>query len=385
MIPRSRNLRIALAVGVLLVLGIGLIAFRPRAATTLTYVPVDRGDVVQFVVASGTVNPVQLIEVGTYVSGVIDQLHCDYNTEVRKGQLCARIDPKPYVVAVDQARANLDAAAAQLAKDQAARTYAAQSRQRQAQLAATDSTSGDAVDAAANALSQADAQIAVDKAQLAQKQAALEAANVNLGYTRITSPVSGVVVARNVTAGQTVAASFQTPTLFLIAEDLTKMQVDANVSESDIALIHTGARATFTVDAWPGRSFEGRVVQVRQAPISVQNVITYDVVIAVDNSALQLKPGMTATAHFILADARNVLRVPSQALRFTPPGASPRPKGQRGVYVDRGGHLALVEVTQGLDDGTFTEVRSPSLQTGDRVAIGVASGPRSPATTGPRL
>jgi len=385
MIPRSRNLRIALAVGALLVLGIALIAFRPRAAATLTYVPVDRGDVVQFVVASGTVNPVQLIEVGTYVSGVIDQLHCDYNTEVRKGQLCARIDPKPYVVAVDEARANLDAAAAQLAKDQAARTYAAVSRKRQAELAETQSTSGDAVDAAANALSQADAQIAVDKAQLAQKQAALEAANVNLGYTRITSPVSGVVVSRNVTAGQTVAASFQTPTLFLIAEDLTKMQVDANVSESDIALIHTGARATFTVDAWPGRSFEGRVVQVRQAPISVQNVITYDVVIAVDNSALQLKPGMTATAHFILADARNVLRVPSQALRFTPPGASPRPKGQRGVYVDRGGHLTLLEVTQGLDDGTFTEVRSPSLQTGDRVAIGVASGPRSPATTGPRL
>ncbi len=382
---RSRNIRLALAVGAVVALSASLFALRPRVGARLTYVPVDRGDVVQVVVASGTINPVKLIEVGTYVSGVIDRVSCDYNTQVRKGQLCARIDPKPYGVAVDQAKANLAAAAAQLAKDTAARSYAAVTHRRQAQLAATDSTSGDAVDAAANALAQADAQISLDTAQLAQRQAALEAAEVNLDYTRITSPVSGVVVSRNVTAGQTVAASFQTPTLFLIAEDLTKMQVDANVSESDIAQIHTGARATFTVDAWPGRAFEGRVVQVRQAPLSVQNVITYDVVIAVDNSALHLKPGMTATAHFILADARDVLRVPSQAVRFTPPDMPARPKGQRGVYVERGGHLVLVAVTQGLDDGAFTEVRSPALQIGDRVAIGVASGPPGPAINGPRL
>ena len=182
--------------------------------------------------------------------------------------------------------------------------------------------SHDAADAARDANKQALALVELDAATVAQKAAVLKAAQINLNYTNIVSPVDGTVVSRNVTAGQTVAASFQTPTLFLIATDLTKMQVDTNVSESDIAGAVQGASASFTVDAFPNRTFQGRVAQVRQAPISVQNVITYDVVITVANPGLLLKPGMTATAKIVKAQARNVLRVPSQALRFTPAGAA---------------------------------------------------------------
>ena len=269
----------------------------PRYVTTA----VTQGDVVTTITASGSVNPVVVVQVGTYVSGTIVTLSCDYNTRVHKGQLCAKIDPKPYQIIVDQDQAELDVAKAQLVKDQANVVYTKINHERLDLLFSEDSTSHDAADAALNAYNQAVALVGLDVAQIAQKAAALKAAQINLDYTNIVSPVDGTVVSRNVTAGQTVAASFQTPTLFLIATDLTKMQVDTNVSESDIAGAVEGANASFTVDAFPKRTFQGRVAQVRQAPVSVQNVITYDVVITVDNPDLLLKPGMTATARIVTA------------------------------------------------------------------------------------
>ena len=290
----------------------------PRYVT----IAVTQGDVVTTITASGSVNPVVVVEVGTYVSGTIETLSCDYNTRVHKGQLCAKIDPKPYQVVVDQDQADLDLAKAQLVKDRANVVYTKITHERDDLLYSEDSISHDAADAALNNYDQAVALVDLDVAQIAQKAAALKAAQINLNYTNIVSPVEGTVVSRNVTAGQTVAASFQTPTLFLIATDLTKMQVDTNVSESDIAGAVEGADASFTVDAFPNRTFQGRVAQVRQAPVSVQNVITYDVVITVDNLDLALKPGMTATAKIVTARSLNVLRVPSQALRFTPSAAA---------------------------------------------------------------
>ena len=216
---------------------------------------------------------------------------------------------------------------------------------------------------------------------IAQKAAVLKAAQINLNYTNIVSPVDGTVVSRNVTAGQTVAASFQTPTLFLIATDLTKMQVDTNVSESDIAGAVEGANASFTVDAFPQRTFQGRVAQVRQAPISVQNVITYDVVIAVANPDLLLKPGMTATAKIVTAQALNVLRVPSQALRFTPAGAAKpgtatavKAGQRRGLGGARRQAGLAVPVTVGLDDDTFAEIKSGDLKVGDQVVTSAGCG-----------
>ena len=196
--------------------------------------------------------------------------------------------------------------------------YAQLNYTRTASLAAHSFASQDAADNAKSVYEQAKAQIALDAATIEQRQAQLAASQVNLGYTDIISPVDGTVVSRNVTMGQTVAASFQTPTLFLIATDLTKMQVDTNVSESDIGAIKEGNAARFTVDAFPNRMFQGAVAQVRQSPQTVQNVVTYDVVVGVDNTDLALKPGMTATAQIIIAERDDVLRVPDQALRFTP-------------------------------------------------------------------
>ena len=304
---------IGVAVAGAAVIGGGMTYWIIHRAPAVRYVtaPVTRGDVVTTITASGSVNPVVTVQVGTYVSGAIQSLSCDYNTRVHNGHLCAKIDPKPYQAIVDEDRANLEAARAQVVKDRANLAYTAISLRRENTLLKEDSTSRDAADIARNANDQALALVRLDVAQVDQRAATLEAAQVNLNYTNIVSPVDGTVVSRNVNVGQTVAASFSTPTLVLIAADLTKMQVDTNVSESDIAGAHVGARASFTVDAFAKHTFKGTVTQVRQAPISVQNVITYDVVVTVANPDLLLKPGMTATTKISIAQARNIVRVPS--------------------------------------------------------------------------
>jgi HlyD family secretion protein len=377
----------AIVVGGTAVYWIASRAAPPRYATTA----VTQGDVVTTITASGSVNPVVVVMVGTYVSGTIETLSCDYNTRVHKGQLCAKIDPKPYQMIVDQDKAELDVAKAQLVKDQAHVVYTKTNHERLDLLFSEDSTSHDAADAALDAYHQAVALVGVDVAQIAQKAAALQAAQINLDYTNIVSPVDGTVVARNVTAGQTVAASFQTPTLFLIATDLTKMQVDTNVSESDIAGALEGAHATFTVDAFPKRTFQGQVAQVRQAPVSVQNVITYDVVITVDNSELLLKPGMTATARIITAESAQVLRVPSQALRFTPTAvsksgpANAMKSGQQLVWLWRDGKLVSIAVTVGLVGDSFAEIKPGELKPGDQVVTSEAAAGAAPAASTPSL
>jgi HlyD family secretion protein len=377
----------AVLVGGAVIYWIANLAAPPSYATTA----VTQGDVVTTITASGSVNPVVVVQVGTYVSGTIETLSCDYNTRVHKGQLCAKIDPKPYQVIVDQDRADLDVAKAQLVKDRANVVYTKISHQRADLLFSEDSTSHDAADAALNAYNQAVALVNLDIALIAQKAAALKASQINLDYTNIVSPVDGTVVSRNVSAGQTVAASFQTPTLFLIATDLTKMQVDTNVSESDIAGAVEGANASFTVDAFPMRTFAGRVAQVRQAPVSVQNVITYDVVIMVDNPGLLLKPGMTATAKIVTAQSLKVLRVPSQALRFTPAAAAKLglaktlESGKRVIWVERAGKLVSIPVTVGLVDDTFAEIKAGDLKLGDQVVTSEATADAPKVSSTPSL
>ena len=381
-----------LAAGTLLIGGAAAYWMANRAAPP-RYVTsaVTRGDVVTTITASGSVNPVVIVQVGTYVSGTIATLSCDYNTRVQKGQLCAKIDPRPYQVIVDQDQADLAVAKAQLAKDRANVVYTKITHERDDLLLSEDSTSHDVADAALNAYNQAVALVDLDVAQVAQKTAALKAAQINLNYTNIVSPVEGTVVSRNVSAGQTVAASFQTPTLFLIATDLTKMQVDTNVSESDIAGAVEGADASFTVDAFPNRTFQGRVAQVRQAPVSVQNVITYDVVITVDNLDLALKPGMTATARIVTARSPNVLRVPSQALRFTPAAAATLglaktvKSGQAVVWVLRGGKPVEIPVTVGLVNDTLAEIKAGDLKLTDQVVTSEAAAGAPKASSKPSL
>jgi len=356
--------------------------------------PVTRGAVTRAVTATGTVNPVLTIIVGTYVSGVIQDLSCDYNTQVKRGQICAKIDPRPYQTVVDQNRANLTAAKAQVEKSKVSLTYAQLTYDRMARLGQTNAVSKDAVDNAKNLLDQARAQVGVDEADIALHEAQLATAQVNLDYTNIVSPVDGTVVSRNVTMGQTVAASFQTPTLFLIATDLTKMQVDTNVSESDIGGITDGDKSIFTVDAFPKRTFEGTVVQVRQSPQTVQNVVTYDVVVGIDNADLALKPGMTAANRIITDQRTDVLRVPSQALRYAPVTAgATRRTGTAGrtrtaeqgrVWVLRDGKAVRVAVTTGLDDDTYTEIVKGELKADDQVII-AEQRTNSSKTAPPRL
>ena len=360
-----------------------------RSTQPVRYVtlPVTRGAITRTVTATGTVNPELTVIVGSYVSGVIQQLFCDYNTQVKVGKICAKIDPAPYQTVVEQSQANLAVAKAQLQKDQAALDYAKITVERQTQLVQKNAATLDALDNAKSLYQQAMAQIGLDEATIQQRQAALDAAQVNLDYTNITSPVEGTVVSRNVTQGQTVAASFQTPTLFLIATDLMKMQVDTNVSESDIGGIKEGNKATFTVDAFPKRVFEGKVSQVRQSPQTVQNVITFDAVISVNNQDLALKPGMTASTRIVIDQRSDVIRVPNQALRYMPdqlatggteapsvPGA-PKPTSEASsLWILREDQPEAISVVPGLEDENFTEIVSGDIRPGDQVIIAEDTG-----------
>jgi len=369
--PRSRKYWLIAGLSALLIVAIAAAtwwALDERSSIHYVTAPVAKGAVIRTVTATGTVNPELTIIVGAAVSGIIQQLYCDYNTRVKKGQVCARIDPRPYQSVVDQNKASLAVAKAQLEKDKANLTYAKLALGRAATLLPTRAVSQDAYDSAKSTYGQAVAQITFDEATIQQRQASLDAAQVNLDYTDIVSPVDGTVVSRNVTMGQTVAASFQTPTLFLIATDLAKMQVDANVSESDIGGIKLGNKATFTVDAYAKRTFEGTVSQVRQSPQTVQNVVTYDVVISVNNSDLTLMPGMTAASRIVIDQRSDVIRVPNQALRYVPKDLAGAGKsGRAQIWLLRDGNPVAIPVVAGLDDDNFTEIVSGEVKPGDLV------------------
>jgi HlyD family secretion protein len=341
---------------------------------------VDRGPITAEVTATGTVNPVETVQVGTYVSGPVQTVSADFNTPVKKGQLLATIDSRPFELKVAAAEAELANARAALTKGRADLDLKERTWKRQRDLRGQGIVSQSDLDTAESEARQAEAQIALAAAAVRSAEARLAEARVNLDYTRIVSPVDGVVVSRNVSVGQTVAASFQTPTLFLVATDLTKMEVSASVSESDIGGVAVGQVVNFTVDAYPGSPFRGRVSQVRNSPVTVQNVVTYDVLVAVDNSELRLKPGMTANVSITTATRDDVIRIPTAALRFRPPVA-PGGEGAIAAAPPSGGHTAWVladdgtlhpvTVTTGIADERFTEVTG-GLAQGDRVVTGLA-------------
>ena len=335
--------------------------------------PASRGPIEATVSATGTLNPVHMVEVGTYASGRIESIEVDYNSPVTKGQLVAKIDPANALVRVQKARANVLSARARLRGAEADPRLKREQLERQRALHAETTVSRDRFESAETAFAQASAQVEIEQAQLAERKAELEDANVNLAHTDIRSPVDGIVLSRNINVGQTVAASFQTPTLFLIARDLSQMQVNSDVSEADIGQVAPGQRARFSVDAFPERVFEGTVRQVRNAPISVQNVVTYDVVVDFDNSELLLRPGMTATLTIITATRDDVLKVPRRALRFRPRGERPAIlKGRlRRLWVEReeGGAESL-EVRVGVGDDEFVEVSAAGLEEGDAIIVG---------------
>ncbi|WNG61022.1 efflux RND transporter periplasmic adaptor subunit [Archangium gephyra] len=397
------------------VVAAGVWLLKPKAkdpAASFETAAVQRRDVESRVTATGTVSALVTVQVGSQVSGRIQEILVDYNSPVKKGQVIARIDPQLLQAAVERARANLIAARANVQK---ARVEADNSR-RQAERSKTlrdqQFISQSELDTAESAAQVSQAQVTSSEASLAQAQAALNEAEVNLRYATIVSPTDGIVISRSVDVGQTVAASLQAPTLFTIAEDLRKMQVDTSVAESDVGRLQDGMRATFTVDAWPGVSFEGAIRQIRNASQTVQNVVTYDAVIDVANPELKLKPGMTANVTFITAHRENVVTVPNAALRFRPPeppagagaarqgpgvGGAGAPNGAgapggsrtfekpapgtKTVFVLSDGRPRPVRVKPGVTDGTYTEVEG-ELHEGDQVITATASGTQSTQGTG---
>lgn len=393
--------KIIIAVAVFIVVGTGLfLAFHSdKNSPKFITEKITRGNIKSTVSATGTVNAVTTVQVGTQVSGTIKQLFVDYNSPVKKGQLLAQIDPAVFEAQVGQARANLMSAKAAMEKAQVALRDTKITYERNKTLFAKNYIAKSDLDTAETNYLSAIAQIKVAQAQIQQTQAALDSASVNLKYSRILSPVNGTVISRNVDTGQTVAASFQTPTLFTIAQDLTKMQIDTSIDEADIGKINAGQNVAFTVDAYPELTFHGKVSVVRNAPITVSNVVTYDAVIIVDNPDLKLKPGMTANVSVETATVSGVLRVPNAALRFKPSttvksGADS--KGQKGTKKAKGPGVWILEnnkpkhikITTGISDGNYTEVKSGDISEGQEIIIDDAAAGKKktdPAAGAPRF
>ena len=282
---------------------------------------VTRGDLASQVTASGTLSPLVTVQVGAQVSGRIQELHADFNSRVEKGQVIARLEPQLFEADVAKANANLAAARAMVARAESELAQARRNHNRTSALASKQLVAQADADTALAAFQGAEAGVVSAKASLSQARAAVEQAKTNLGYTTILSPISGVVIARSVDRGQTVAASMQAPVLFTIAEDLAKMEVHTSVAESDVGRLAQGMAVEFTVDAFPSDRFEGTVKEVRYSPTTVQNVVTYDAVVSVDNRELKLRPGMTADVTFLVEKREDVVQVPNAALRFRPPPA----------------------------------------------------------------
>jgi HlyD family secretion protein len=389
-LARSRLARGALAVLVfgaaVLFLWRGSDAGREPAA--FTTVPLTRGDIVARVTATGTLSALVTVQVGSQVSGRISDILVDFNSPVKQGQVIARLDPQLFRATVEQARANRATAEANAARARVQAAEADRQARRADDLYAQKAVSVSDRDTARANAEAAHAAVDAAKAAIAQARAALLQAEINLAYTTIVAPTDGVVISRNVDVGQTVAATLAAPTLFTIAQDLRQMQVHTSVAEADVGRLAEGMAATFTVDAYPGQRFEGRVRQIRNAPQTLQNVVTYDAVIDVDNAELRLKPGMTANVSFTHAERRDVLRAPNAALRFHPPegmeGAeqpltSGAPPGQRTLWVLRDGVPQPVAVRTGVSDGTATEIVEGEVQVGEPLIVDAGEGDKKRA------
>jgi HlyD family secretion protein len=370
-------------------------------------VAVDRGDVAEVVGATGVLQAVITVQVGSQVSGTISQLFADFNSAVRKGEVIARLEPSAFLARLSQAQANLAAARANVERSQATIDDAKQKYERAQELSASQLVAPSDLESARATYQGAVAQHRASAAAVQQAEAALNQARVDLDHTVITAPVDGVVLARNVDIGQTVAASFQAPVLFVIANDLRQMQVNASIDEADIGHVRPGQDVDFSVDAFPEETFHGKVEQVRLQPVTTQNVVTYNTIISVDNESQRLMPGMTATVSVIVRKAENALRVPAAALRFRPEGFEEARGARRGRSAggagrstgrpggeDRGGHPGLVfelapggepephRVRVGLSDGRYVQVLE-GLEEGANVVTGADETGAPRAATSP--
>lgn len=419
--------RIAVIVGLALALGGGTAAwlkFKPEAAPTYRTVQPDRGKIAAKVTATGTLSALVTVQVGSQVSGRIQEIYVDFNSPVKKGQVLAKIDPQLTEAAVNQARANFLEAKSNYERAKVQADLARRQYERTKSLAEQQLIAMADLDSARASLEAAEAQVAGAKASMQRSEASLHQAEVNLAYTTILSPIDGVVISRDVNVGQTVQASMQAPTLFVIAQDLRKIQVDASIAEADMGKMRPGMKAEFTVDAYPDETFVGTVRQIRNSAVTVQNVVTYNAIIDVENPDLKLMPGMTANVSLIYDERENVLRIPNSALRFRPAaGTVERPKrpegdrrpgqnrpapadapaaavgapnasvvpgegrpglggapadaanpNRRTVWILENGKPRPVRITTGLSDGNLTEVVDGKLDESSQLIVDASNG-----------
>ena len=392
---------IILAVTILIAAIAGYFFYKRTPEVSYKTAKIERGPIVSTVAATGNLSAVTTVQVGTQVSGTIQKLYVDFNSRVKKGQAIAEIDPSLFNASVEQSQGNYLSAEANLQKAKVALADAERTFNRNKKMLTDGIISQGDFDAAETALQSSKAAVKGAEGALAQTRGSLMQSKTNLRYSTIRSPVDGVVISRAIDVGQTVAASFQTPTLFTIAQDLTKMQIEVSVDEADISRIKLHQKASFTVDSYPEQTFRGKVVQIRTAPVITQNVVTYVVVVNVDNSDMKLKPGMTANVSVEVAKNNDVLKLPPAALRFKPKSkgddAKERGNGERGgdssqrpvggggsqgggkggpgkgkgggqqVYILKDGKPVATQVKTGIANNSSIELIESTLKEGDEV------------------
>ena len=346
---------------------------------------IGKNTIVQVVEASGTINPVTTVNIGSQVSGLIKEIYVDFNSQVKKGQLLAQIDTSLFEAQLQQATANIANAKANYQKILAIMENDKKTYNRYKNLYARNFIAKSEFDLAEATYFSDVAQLDAAKAQISQAEASFKTASANMRYTKIISPVDGTVVSRAVDVGQTVAASFQTPTLFMVAQDLTNMQIETSVSEADIGKVKVGQEVNYTLDGYQDRVFHGRVTQVRISPTTVQNVVTYTVIVDVDNEEGLLIPGMTANVSIITSKKENINTVPNSALKFTPitKGTVQRYKEQ-GIWIMENNRPKRINISVGVSDDINTEVISKELNGDEVVIIGILNSKKSNKNRGPR-
>lgn len=379
-----------LKIVLLLVVLLGVVSFYLRSDEKIASyqtVKLAKGEITEKITASGIINPISTVNIGTQVSGTIAQIFVDYNSIVKKDELLAQIDPALFEATVAQRKAALDIAKAQVEVVQNDIVYYKKHLNRIRKLNSSQYSADKELELAQRDYDNAVVQLALEQAQVSQSQASLDSAETELRYTKIVSPVDGIVVSKEVEVGQTVAASFQTPTLFNVAEDLTKMQIEASVVEADIAKVQEGQTVEFSVDSFPDETFYGLVTQVRNNPITTSNVVTYEVIIEIDNKDQKLKPGMTANVEVITAQKQDILLVSNQALRFyisDDDGKTKRYK-DKGLWILQNGQPQRITIQTGISDDEKTEVTSSALNVDDEVILEKKNNKETAATMRMRM
>lgn len=374
----KKRVIIPLAIALIAVVGFGINAKSNKVQYETQ--KLEKCTITQVVEASGTINPVNIVSVGSTVSGLMKEIYVDFNSEVKKGQLLAQIDPANFQASVDQNRAQINNAQANLAKLNAQMVMAEKTYNRYKNLYAKNFIAKSELDQAESDYLAQKASVGAQRASIAQARATYNTAMTNLGYTRIIAPVDGTIISRDIDVGQPVAASFQAPELFKIAQDLTKMQIEVNVSEADIGKVKEGQQVQYTLDGYPDSIFYGKVTQVRLDSTVTSNVVTYTVIVSVSNEDLKLKPGMTANVSIITSRNKDVMCAPSIALKYTPEVDGQKYKNQ-GIWILENGKPQRINIKQGVSDDTNVEIISKKLKLGDEVIISSFGGKRTKGMT----